>query len=83
MDERNLKHFHGLAAFKEEKLSLLETFKDKTDRNKHKLLLQSYCPKSGMLAKWEGSVGGGEKLIPVDKDLRLEKMVDINDKLSK
>ena len=83
VDENRLKPFSGLENFKEERERLVGNIKDKVDRNAKKPLIQAYCPKSNIRPKWEASAVGAEELMLVLPDERLEKMQEMNKRISK
>ena len=83
VDENRLKPFSGLENFKEERERLVGNIKDKVERNAKKPLIQAYCPKSNIRPKWEASALGAEELMLVLPDERLEKMQEMNKRISK
>ena len=83
VDENHLKPFADLESFKEERQRLVGNIKDKVERNAKKPLIQAYCPKSNIRPKWEASALGAEELTHVQPYERLEKMQEMNKRISR
>ena len=83
VDENHLKPFADLESFKEERERLVGNIKDKVERNSKKQLIQAYCPKSSIRPKWEASALGAEDLMNAQPYERLEKMQEMNKRISR
>ena len=83
VDENRIKPFADLESFKEERQRLVGNIKDKVERNAKKPLIQAYIPKSSIRPKWEASALGAEELMTVEPYERLEKMQEMNKRISR